>query len=117
MRILFLDDCPDRRKKFRREYPMATLTETAEGMIELLKGLEEPADIVFLDHDLGGEVYVDPDREDCGMEVVRWVEKNRPPVAKFVVHTHNDKVNSEMAGRLRAAGYHVEKTPFWKLIQ
>ena len=62
--ILFLDDCRFRTSRFRSNIPSATLTSTAKECINELKN--DSWDIVFLDHDLGGEIYVNSDREDCG---------------------------------------------------
>jgi hypothetical protein len=69
-RILFLDDDPARAEIFLAENPDAIWVETASDCIARL---EEPWDEVHLDHDLGGERFVDLSREDCGMEVVRWL--------------------------------------------
>ena len=94
--------------------PDVVTTDTAEGMIALLRALDpaRPARTAFLDHDLGGEVYVDSDRPDTGMEVVRWVEAHRPPVARFVVHSFNGKAAEAMVARLDEAGYAVTRAPF-----
>ena len=63
---------------------------------------------MFLDHDLGGEQYVDTNREDCGMEVVRQLHaKNIKQDARtlFVIHTLNSEVVPAMRDKLTAAGY------------
>lgn len=112
--ILFLDDDPNRTESFLRMVPGAevrTFT-TANETIEFLKTAKEPPSITFLDHDLGGEIYVDSDREDCGMEVVRWIAANKPPMGKIVVHTHNTPAGNEMLNRLAAAGYEASYVPF-----
>jgi hypothetical protein len=61
--------------------------------------------VLCLDHDLGGEVYVDPSRPDCGMEVVRWMAENRPEVGRVIIHSLNTSASLEMERQLRAAGY------------
>ena len=109
MKILFLDDDPERTSAFLGAYPEAKCVETAEGCI---KQLRYRWDIVCLDHDLGGEIYVDSSREDCGMEVVRWVRKHQPLVDNFVVHTYNTGAAQIMVKELRASGYRVIRLPF-----
>jgi hypothetical protein len=65
-------------------------------------------DIVSLDHDLGFEEFVDSEREDCGMEVVRWLENNAYVLGhentwprEIIIHTSNFIAGKIMAGRLR----------------
>ncbi|MFO0958922.1 MAG: cyclic-phosphate processing receiver domain-containing protein [Isosphaeraceae bacterium] len=111
-RILFLDDDPERARAFREVCPEAAWVETVEACLEKLA---EPWDEVHLDHDLGGEVFVDRGRPDCGMEVVRWlVAEARPHLrsCRFVVHSHNPEAACIMAWTLRMQGYRVEERPF-----
>ena len=111
-RILFLDDDPARGVEFMTENPDAVWVETAADCIS---ALGEPWDEVHLDHDLGGEHFVDHDREDCGMEVVRWLcEEPRPHLESclFVIHTHNADAALAMIFQLKAMGYNVLERPF-----
>ena len=78
IKCLFLDDDEIRTKNFISEVPSAETVKTAEECINKLK--ENDYDCVFLDHDLGGETYVSSKREDCGMEVVRWIKENLPKI-------------------------------------
>ena len=84
---LFLDDCVDRQALFAEKYPHATIVATAEEAISMLK--LHTFQVVWLDHDLGDEIYVSSERADTGMEVVRWIVEHRPAVENFVVHTLN----------------------------
>jgi ActR/RegA family two-component response regulator len=113
-RVLFLDDDPVRQLKFRREYPWAAIVSTAEECINKLQS--QAWDFVYLDHDLGGETWVDSDRKDTGMEVVRWMEAHKPEVEYVVVHSHNDVAGEAMANRLKIVGYYVEYTPFVRMF-
>jgi hypothetical protein len=112
--IFFLDDDPNRTRTFRANVPQADCVETASGMIALLSRHGE-ASLVFLDHDLGGETFVDSNREDCGMEVVRWVVANRPKVSQFIVHSYNPSGAQRMVDDLAGAGYAVARIPFSSL--
>lgn len=114
MKVLFLDDDPARQRKFRREYPFATIVSTAEECISKLKS--QSWDFVYLDHDLGGETYVNSDRKDTGMEVVRWIEFNSPDVSYVVVHSHNSAAGEAMKNRLVIHGYDAEYTPFMRMF-
>ncbi len=111
-RRLFLDDDPARAATFLEAYPDAVWVQTVP---ECLARLAERWDEVHLDHDLGGEHYVDVDREDCGMEVVRWLAREpREHLrrARFTVHTHNMAAAWIMAMQIQAMGYRVEARPF-----
>lgn len=111
-RILFLDDDPRRAEVFLDRNPEAVWIQTAR---ECIAKLTEPWDEVYLDHDLGGEHYVDVERDDCGMEVVRWL--CREPVAHlietpFVIHSHNLAAALMMVLLMRETGYRAEFLPF-----
>lgn len=111
--ILFLDDDESRISSFVSKYPNATIVRTAE---EAIAALVDPWDNVLLDHDLGGEQYVESDREDTGMGVVRWIAKNKPSVKSFFIHSHNPAGATNMESLLLQSGYNVRKTPFAWLI-
>jgi hypothetical protein len=111
-RRLFLDDDPDRASVFLREHPDAVWVQTVP---ECLTRLAEPWDEVHLDHDLGGEQFVDVNRADCGMEVVRWLgqaPRKHLRKAQFTVHSHNLAAAFEMTYRLQLLGYRVQARPF-----
>ena len=112
MRILFLDDRGERldvaAARYREHGPF--LVRTVKEAIMLLG--EGSWDLVCLDHDLGGESFVDSDREDCGMEVVRWIETHLPDIGKITIHSSNPEAAHEMFWRLRAAGYSVVRERF-----
>lgn len=68
--------------------------ETAKDCIAELERVpheKERFDIIFLDHDLGGQVFVDTNREDTGSEVARWISKNPEKIygAFVITHTFN----------------------------
>jgi len=61
-----------------------------------------------LDHDLGGETFVDSGREDTGMEVVRWLCQNQDSQDGLIfvrVHSHNAPAAHRMVFDLKRAGY------------
>ncbi len=109
---MFLDDDPDRAAAFLVRHPDAIWVQTVP---ECLEKLVESWDEVHLDHDLGGEQFVDVNRVDCGMEVVRWlVREPRKHLrrSKFTVHSHNIAAAFEMVMTLQAVGYQVDARPF-----
>jgi hypothetical protein len=113
-RILFLDDASDRAAAFLAAHPDAVWVRTAEQCVERL---DQSWDEVHLDHDLGGEVFVDHDRADCGMEVVRWLcDAPRMHLRKtrFIIHSHNANAACIMVLHLEQMGLEVQSRPFGK---
>lgn len=119
--ILFMDDDPNRAalayQRFSKEKRDNTIwcTSAAEA-IDVLENYD--VDEAHLDHDLGGEHFVDSRREDCGMEVVRWIE-HRSAVeleklrkCTFIIHSWNIPCAIQMAERLRKLGLKVQHIPF-----
>jgi hypothetical protein len=111
-RILFLDDDPKRGLEFLSSNPEAVWVQT---VAECIGALEGPWDEVHLDHDLGGEHFVEHERDDCGMAVIRWLcEEPRPHLKSsvFVIHTHNPGAAIAMIFQLESTGYIVEERRF-----
>ena len=102
-RVLFLDDRSDRFKRAIEHYKDYDLTIvcTVQECIEKIS--EGGWYIVSLDHDLNYERFVDSNREDCGMEVVRFFCKNilyLVPPTKITIHSSNHLVNVKMANKI-----------------
>lgn len=113
-RVLFLDDDHRRIALFQQFVEGLdcdlTIVETADQCIARLS--EARYDLVLLDHDLGGEIYCDSSREDCGMEVVRWLATSRGDHGAFIVHTHNEIAGASMYFELKGLGYSVAQGMF-----
>lgn len=127
-KVLFLDDDPNRHEKFLKLCPHAQVAWTAKECIDLLYD-EEYWDEVYLDHDLDGEVYVDSESENCGMEVVRHLEHihslqegdrqhqcgmSPPSINRIICHSLNHPAALSMVERLEKLGYNVDRIPFMK---
>ena len=104
MKILLLEDDLNRIREFEKRVnelnerntfkthsnPVTLIhTETAIECIRLLK--TEHFNLILLDHDLGGKVFVDTNREDTGSEVARWISNNLQSVkgVPIITHTQN----------------------------
>jgi hypothetical protein len=111
-RVLFMDDDARRVEVFLDRCPEAVWVKSAEACIARLA---DCWDEVHLDHDLGGEQFVDVNRDDCGMAVVRWLcESPRPQLrdARFFIHSLNLAAASLMVECLLRNGYTAEFRPF-----
>lgn len=99
--------------------------ETAKDCISELESIphaKEKFDVIFLDHDLGGEVYVDTNREDTGSEVARWINENPEKIydAFVITHTFNSvgakNITELLPGSIYIPGIWM-KDKFHKIIK
>jgi len=73
-------------------------------------------DAVCLDHDLGGEIFVDTALPNTGSEVARGILRDRPQVDLFLVHFYNTPAREAMVRDLSLAGYRAAEMPFGLLV-
>jgi len=116
--ILVLEDNQERMKYFRRAFPGLVWSETAADCITNLTQAEAIGEL-WLDHDLGQENYVNSNRPDCGMEVVRFLEQNelQLKINKIFVHSHNTYAAQQMTLALQKADYNAVLYPFRNLLE
>ena len=101
MKILLLEDDYNRVEQFRkrvdelneRNTHKETLelihVETAQECINQLQDKSNKFALILLDHDLGGEVYVDANNTNTGSEVARWINNNQDILKHITVITHS----------------------------
>jgi hypothetical protein len=128
--IIILEDDDNRIEKFVSLFPSAQIVKTAKECIEILdrqvgarddapteqyarsnKG-NKPCDLLMLDHDLSGEIYVDTNYPNTGSEVVRWIEENKPMIKEIIVHSYNHPAAMMMTETLISCGYDAKRIPF-----
>ena len=111
---MLLEDDPNRVIHFKKKFPDIYHRDNAAAFISILPKVSEKygIDNLFLDHDLGGEVFVDSNNKNTGMEVVRWLVANKIKVDNIYVHSLNGVAAKEMVLKLEDAGYDAIQTPF-----
>ena len=104
IKALVLEDNRERIIQFRDRFAEAPIkivadyTDRADECIEKLKNIEYS--LIFLDHDLGDEIFVSLDREDCGSAVARWFRDNPENINKdslVIIHSFNTGGREYMA--------------------
>lgn len=99
MRVLLLEDNAARTAQFIERFIEGkynyTIVATSSEAINLLK--QNEYDLIFLDHDLGGEVY--STAEDCGMRVAEHLSEN-PNTGLVIVHSLNTNAAVEMINKI-----------------
>jgi CheY-like chemotaxis protein len=112
-RVFVLEDDPQRIRLFREALFHADAT-FAESCAEAIQKFKPPYAVMSLDHDLGGQVFVNSTEENTGAGFCRWlpetdVEAWYPVV---VVHSYNPDGASTMMRTLRDKGYRAIQQPF-----
>lgn len=115
-KLLFLDDRSKRMHAALRNFPDFEVR-LVSNVLEALRALSsEDWEEVHLDHDLRGVDFEDPDSPECGMEVVRYLEKTGWPPDKrkpiFRIHSHNLFAAYLMTTRLQKLGMAAYYQPF-----
>ena len=89
--------------------------QTAQEAISVFKDYRKDLTEAHLDHDLGGTQWQDSRAENCGMEVVRFLEscdiKDYGHI-KMTIHTWNGPAGRQMLARLQLKGYKTIFRPF-----
>ena len=89
MKILILDDNENRHKEFNKRL-IGHIVKNVYTVKETIKYLEEEKwDFVFLDHDLGGNIY-QSSVPSTGYEVAEWLHNHtdRQP-EQIIIHSYN----------------------------
>jgi hypothetical protein len=110
---LVLEDSMERVKLFKKYDLKLVHVEHVKDCIEQIE-LAEVIETLWLDHDLGGQIYVKSESKDCGFEVVRYLQKHdhKAKIKQIHVHSHNGYAAPYMTQDLQAAGYNVRQYPF-----
>lgn len=51
---------------------------------------EEEFDVIYLDHDLDGRVYVPSDEPNTGYQLAKWIAEYNIPYKEMITHTFNE---------------------------
>lgn len=97
MRILVLEDNPNRMKIIRQNFigHIIEIVNHSKDCIDKLQN-DGPFDALYLDHDLNGQIFV-PSGPGTGWEVASWLSDNpdkKPPMIK--IHSLNDKGSAKI---------------------
>mgnify|MGYP000892655655 CR=1 FL=1 len=78
MKAFVLEDDPERIKQFKKRFAEKNWEYViVSDVVSAIKALSTITfNILFLDHDLGGEVYVDILNSNTGSELARWISDN-----------------------------------------
>jgi len=110
-RIFILEDDPFRIRQFCEALLHCDVT--IRTNVEAAKAAwNPPYDVVSLDHDLGGETYVDSSHENTGYQFTKWLCQEPRDVKKYYVHSYNPDGATNMLHELLKADVVVYRIPF-----
>lgn len=117
MRILILeDDVKERMPIFRKKLIGHEIVH-AETANEAILAMQDTAfDLIFLDHDLGGEQMVATSNKNTGSEVVRWMRTYLLNYCPVIVHSYNVGAAIKMRDDLQDLGMDAYYIPFGDLV-
>lgn len=108
LRVLILEDDINRINIFRDKYKMHDLyffdvADDAIAMLDLMK--DKPWDTIFLDHDLGGQIFVSSTEHNTGYTVARFIEDHRDEleIKQIIIHSMNPAGAANMKAALPEA--------------
>ena len=106
-RVFVLEDDPVRIELFRNasiehDLTVATTLSRPDGAFAQWN---PPYDLVYLDHDLGGQQMVDSDEEETGAAFTRWLPFAGEHQPLIMIHSFNPVGAQRMAQTLRDKEY------------
>ncbi len=114
MRVFILEDSPERIAGFLSalEGHDMTVCQWLGGTDGACERYKPPYDLLLLDHDLGGQVYVDSSEEETGAAFCSWLHGREGDPLIFI-HSWNHPGAVNMQSILFGGGYNtVSIVPF-----
>jgi hypothetical protein len=102
MKVFILEDSDSRIEWFKQHFPNADIAKTAK---EAYIYLENEYDLIFLDHDLGGEILVDSNKDNTGYQVAKFISSSINKNTETIIHTLNPCGAQNMKNALPHARY------------
>lgn len=113
MKILILEDNLDRIEKFKQLFINQKLYIFDNAIEAFQSCFNTEYNVLFLDHDLGGKIWVDSNEENTGYEFVKLlVESGLQHKALIYIHSMNPVGSNNMLNYLKQFGYDGIWQPF-----
>ncbi len=115
MKIFILEDDEERIKLFE-QYGIGQDLTIARTYEEAITKFAPPYALICLDHDLGGNVYVQSEGEEkTGYHFVQWMLANYQQetlATRAIVHSYNPDGANKMCHEINKSGGSAIKIPF-----
>ena len=115
--IVILEDDPNRIRQFKEKIGVASnlmIFTDVDPCIKYVKNNKDSIDMIFLDHDLGGEIYVDSSNHNTGYTMAKKIKEiYGDSYPRTIVHSLNPAGVKNIMNILTDA----EAIPFQTLIK
>ena len=108
LRILILEDDSNRITIFKEklkghDWYFFDVADDAIGALSTIK--DKPWDVIFLDHDLDGQIFVSSSHHNTGYTVAKYIEEHRNDleIKQIIIHSMNPAGASNMKAALPEA--------------
>lgn len=118
-KLFVLEDNPIRAEWFKKTFSNENDLIIVDNVQDAITHLSNNSpDILFLDHDLGGEAYVNSFNENTGYKLAEWIYKNEKSYKKIIIHSLNPVGVDNMFYMLtrKPSAKDVKKIPYIDLI-
>jgi len=120
IKVLVLEDSEERIVEFKKRFASKLHIDVAVVYVDNVEDfktqmLENKPELILLDHDLGGQVYVSSSKEDTGAEAVRFIVKNftlKDFPFPIIIHSLNGPGSDYMFDLLMENKFHAIKAKF-----
>lgn len=113
-KVFILEDSQDRVKEFKKRLEGCDVFIT-DNVKEAKKNFKENEwDLIFLDHDLGGEAFVDISDPNTGSAFASWLTTQLEPGTStpIFIHSANNPGARNMSNILKHKRINSHRTPF-----
>ena len=116
MKVFVLEDDIDRIMRFRQKLHKHQVT-YCDWVEEAKKLLKDGAyDVIFLDHDLGGEIMVDSNDPNTGYQLAKWIKEQGLTFDQIIIHTCNPIGGDNIQKEVQGCSKNITRMPFPLLI-
>lgn len=112
MKVFILEDDQTRVTKFRQNLIGHEIFVTDNVKTAKIMLTNNQFEIIFLDHDLGGEVFVNSNFPNTGYQLAKWIVDNNIKYNRLIVHS----LNSVGANNIKSIIPDADLIPFYKLF-
>lgn len=116
-KVFVLEDNPVRVEIIKENWSQFAEFDIATSFKEAIKIFSDDYDLLMLDHDLGGKIFISSKVENSGANFLRWFVNKKCKDCDIIIHSHNPEGSKNMEEILVRNGYkQVIRIPFGNLI-
>jgi CheY-like chemotaxis protein len=117
IKVFVLEDDPQRIKKIKEMWSKYAEFDIATSYDEAIKIFKNDYNLLMLDHDLGGKIFVNSNFKNTGAGFARWLVTQDFKKCDIIIHSHNSSGATVMAKILLSKNIdNVLRLPFGNIV-